>query len=168
MTLTVPPSFPLPWGDTWTVSDLDAFPESSLIEVIDGALIVNPPANTRHAAIQVQVAMWLDTARATFGGTVLTEPGVGLADTNGVVPDVVLSKVPGDDTIWLHPADVRVVVEILSPSTRNRDLGRKRELYHEAGITYVIVDPAERSITVYDDDPHGLDVDALAARLGWS
>ena len=43
-----------------------------------------------------------------------------------------------------------LVVEILSPSTRRRDLGRKEELYAEYGIReYWVVDPKARSVSVY-------------------
>lgn len=54
-------------------------------------------------------------------------PGVRFGDS-GVIPDVVLANVPADDTVWLDPADVLVLVEVLSPSTKDRDLGRKRGL----------------------------------------
>ena len=41
-----------------------------------------------------------------------------------------------------------LVVEILSPGTRRRDLGRKREVYDREGVReYWIVDPDARSIT---------------------
>ena len=42
-----------------------------------------------------------------------------------------------------------LVVEILSPGTRRRDLGRKRAVYDRDGAReYWIVDPEARSITV--------------------
>lgn len=59
-----------------------------------------------------------------------------------------------------------MVAEVQSPSSRDRDLGRKRKIYLGARLTYVTVDPAERQILVHTDT-HDLDVDALAAPLGW-
>jgi Uma2 family endonuclease len=42
-----------------------------------------------------------------------------------------------------------LVVEILSPGTRQRDLGVKRDLYARFGVQeYWIVDPDERSLTI--------------------
>jgi Uma2 family endonuclease len=44
-----------------------------------------------------------------------------------------------------------LVVEILSPGTRRRDLTVKRELYARFGVReYWIVDPANRSLTVLE------------------
>ena len=43
-----------------------------------------------------------------------------------------------------------LVAEILSPSTRNKDLGRKFELYEEQKVKYyIIVDPVKDNATVY-------------------
>ena len=43
-----------------------------------------------------------------------------------------------------------LVVEILSPSTRRRDLGIKRQLFERGGVReYWVVDPRARELTVY-------------------
>ena len=43
-----------------------------------------------------------------------------------------------------------LVVEVLSPSTMNNDLGRKKDVYERAGVKeYWIVSPVEKAITVY-------------------
>ena len=50
------------------------------------------------------------------------------------------------------------IVEILSPSTRSKDLLLKAYKYHAAGVQeYWIVDPENRQVTVYDygKDPDG-------------
>ena len=41
-------------------------------------------------------------------------------------------------------------MEVLSPSTMNNDLGRKKDVYERAGVKeYWIVSPVEKAITVY-------------------
>ncbi len=43
-----------------------------------------------------------------------------------------------------------LVVEVLSPSTRRRDLGIKRQLFDRGGVReYWVVDPKGRDLTVY-------------------
>jgi len=43
-----------------------------------------------------------------------------------------------------------LVVEILSPSSAERDLNQKRRLYDQAGVAeYWIVDPKQRRISIY-------------------
>jgi Uma2 family endonuclease len=49
-----------------------------------------------------------------------------------------------------------LVVEILSPSTRRRDLGIKRQLFDRGGVReYWIVDPKAFEVTVYRRMPDG-------------
>jgi Uma2 family endonuclease len=43
-----------------------------------------------------------------------------------------------------------LAVEVLSPSTRRRDLSNKLRLYERAGVTeYWVLDPVEDSVEVY-------------------
>ncbi len=161
-------SFPTPrGGDGWAVADLDQFPESTLIEVLDGALIVNPPPLNEHRMIQGEAYAWLREMHLAPDVIALVEPAIMFSGDNGVIADAGLVHGPLARSSWTDPADVIIVIEVLSPSTRDRDLGRKRELYHAADITYVIIDPVEHTITVHDD-PRDLDIDALAELLGWA
>ena len=49
-----------------------------------------------------------------------------------------------------------LAVEILSPGTRKRDLGIKRELFDRGGVReYWVVDPKARDLTVYRRAPDG-------------
>jgi Uma2 family endonuclease len=69
---------------------------------------------------------------------------------NVVQPDVLVAR-KSDFSGKDLPAPPLLVVEILSPSTRHLDRGRKRELYAEAGVPhYWIVDPDEPAITTYE------------------
>lgn len=67
-----------------------------------------------------------------------------------LVPDlqIVLDRSKFDKYGCIGAPDM--VIEILSPATRRLDLGIKRELYEEAGVTeYWAADPDEKTVQVY-------------------
>jgi Uma2 family endonuclease len=158
-----------PCAGAYTLADLDDAPETTRVELIDGAVIVNPPARAGHQRLLFAAANWL--AATLPHCEVVIETGVAFDPGTGVVPDVVVFR-PGvraaDDTVWHDPATVAVVVEVESPSTRSTDRGRKADLYHAAGIDYLLVDPDERTIEARDLGPIAggvIVVDELAAHL---
>jgi Uma2 family endonuclease len=139
-----------------TVDDLDAMPEEhegDRHELIDGELVVSPPPGLRHQTVSSNVVFALELhVRATNAGRVSTAPtGIQLAPDNVLIPDacfVAADRVPATASKYLsEPPDL--VVEILSPRTRRRDQGAKRELYARFGVReYWIVDPTARRITI--------------------
>jgi Uma2 family endonuclease len=159
---------PTPGTDSYTLADLDAWPESLLVELHQGAIVVNPPPTGAHAVIVNAVADWLKARRNP--ATVLAS-GVGIAfDTtpgDGFVPDVAVVA-PGAEidpgATWQRPERFELVVEVLSPSTRDRDLGHKREVYAGAGLAYWIVDLEARAVMSINDTT-GLDPQGLAVTL---
>ena len=59
------------------------------------------------------------------------------------------------------------MVEILSPSTRRRDLGIKRELFDRGGVReYWIVDPKALTVTIYRRQADGGLVPVVALSVG--
>ena len=89
-------------------------------------------------------------------------PGVGevfgvpldvvLSDRDVVEPD--LQLITADQVEILTAKNVQgapaLVVEVLSPSTRRRDLGIKRDLFDRAGVReYWVVDGGKNAINVY-------------------
>ena len=83
------------------------------------------------------------------------------------VPDLIVLAEDAElepNLSW-QPADRFVlVVEVQSPSTRDRDIGNKRRCYATAGLCYVMIDPVERSVTV-DRPLEGVPLDLLGAAL---
>ena len=138
----------------WTYSDLVALPDDQLRhELIDGEHFVSPSPGTPH-----QLILWRLTAilapylRANPIGEALTGPfDVKLSPWTVLVPDLVYftaARFADVVTEKYATAAPDLVVEILSPGTRRRDLGRKREIYDREGVReYWIVDPDARSIT---------------------
>ena len=120
------------------------------VELIDGALVVNPAPVPRHNRVAQRLLRLLDDATAASGLTAdLTASGVispGMQPEQGPIPDilVVRADLDIDDLTVVQAADVTLVVEVLSPSSRHVDRVRKFELYARMGIAnYWIVDPGD-------------------------
>ena len=82
-----------------------------------------------------------------------------------VEPDIIL--IAADQMAILTDKNVQgapaLVVEVLSPSTRRRDLGIKRDLFDRAGVReYWIIDGGKNAIDVYRRSAGGL---LLSTRL---
>lgn len=132
------------------LEDLLATPaDGNRYEVLDGALVMTPPPGTTHqnAVGELFVAI-RQAARArglrTFVAPVAWRIGPGQVPE----PDLLVVAPEGvtERAITLPPV---LVVEVLSPSNRGRDLSEKRRIYAEGGAGwYWIVDPAVPSVTV--------------------
>ena len=135
-------------------ADLESIPEEhpgDRHELINGELIVTPVPIMKHQIVSGNIIFLLDTfARDRGAGRVLPAPtGIRLTPDNLLIPDVLFVAadrlhVIGPKTVDAAPD---LVVEILSPGTRQRDLTVKRALYARFGVReYWIVDPEARTI----------------------
>jgi Uma2 family endonuclease len=139
-----------------TYRDLEAmFPEDDKVirELIDGELFVTPPPTYRHQRVVLRLAAALYSYEKEHGGSAVTAPaGVYLDDSNFVEPDVLFLR--RDHLDRVQGAYVRaapdLVVEVSSPSTRARDVTKKRELYGRFGVPeYWFVDLDTDRVEVY-------------------
>lgn len=124
-------------------------------EAIEGDLHVIPAPSRRHQRTSHRLAVELDRVLVEPGyGEVYEAPfGVEFPDTEeGVQPDLLfVSKerleIIGED--WVRGAP-DLVVEILSPSTAEKDRGVKMKLYRRHGVgEYWIVDPDAKEVEVW-------------------
>lgn len=118
-------------------------------ELIDGCVVVSPPAGMPHEKRVVPIVATLYNS-APAGLLVLGSSAKVFYDgTSFVVPDAsVVREVDAqrDDGVHVPPL---LVVEIASRSTRRRDRGLKREIYAELGVpSYWLVEPVEGELTV--------------------
>lgn len=122
------------------------------IELIDAELFVMTGALKRHgrANTALMVALGIYTKQRggeIFGGNI----DLYISETNVLQPDVMYiapELVDAEEQRLVRRATL--VVEVSSPNTRRRDLGRKMELYAELGIPeYWFVDLDADSIDVY-------------------
>lgn len=119
-------------------------------EVIDGSIVVSPPSGTRHEHLVIRIGRHLDTAAAPDVGVFGSNFGYYYEPGSFVMADVTVARWQDcDEGGTLAPP--LLVVEILSKSTRRRDLNRKREIYEETGVpSYWVVDPEASTITVLE------------------
>ncbi|MER7461047.1 Uma2 family endonuclease [Micromonospora sp. NPDC126480] len=141
-------------GDAWTVDDLQDLPEDGQdYEIFDGSLLVSPHADVRHGAIANRLRRVLDR-QAPPGLFVGQDIGVSARRSSYVVPDLFVARESAVDRGGpaLDPADVLLVVEVVSPSNAGRDLVLKRHEFAAAGIPrYWIVEPRKQSLTVLEN-----------------
>lgn len=126
-----------------TRADLDALPEDGLRhELLDGAFVMTPNPGLQHQRAVLNLGVLLKGLAMPPGLEAMVGPfDVALPTGDLLVPDVLIARV---DT--LTKKDLRgtpeLVIEILSPSTRRRDLGDKLTAYRDAGVPhYWVVDP---------------------------
>jgi Uma2 family endonuclease len=144
-----------------TYEDYVLFPEDGQRhELIDGEHYVNPAPYTLHQCVVVNVVLLVGNfARETGCGRVLVAPtDLVLSPYDVVQPDVLFvsrERLHVIEKKFLSgPPDL--AVEVLSPSTRRKDLDLKLRLYERVGVReYWIIDSKRASMTVYRLGPSG-------------
>lgn len=124
----------------WTVHDLLALPEDgNRHELVDGALVMNPPPSPAHQMTSGYLYRMLSAAaeRAQAAVRVIEAVGVQI-DDSVLVPDlaVVSEDAASLSAPVLDKDDVSLVVEIVSPGSAARDRTEKPYLYAEAAIPH--------------------------------
>lgn len=140
----------------YTVDDFYAFPDDMLVELIDGIIYHIGAPSFAHQDIIAELSYLLKDHVVKNKGEckVLTSPIAVQLDCDNktmVLPDIIVlcdkNKI-APKCIFGAPD---MVVEVLSPSTRKRDLGDKLVKYMNAGVReYWIVDLNKERILVYN------------------
>jgi len=121
-----------------TVEEFYAFtdtrPDEEKWELIGGEPILNAAPSSMHQWIVRNVILALGFRERQINKAswvVMPGPGVRISDKDRPEPDVVVT--PADQRIFdLRERDIKTVIvafEVLSPSTKGRDLGWKRAAY---------------------------------------
>jgi Uma2 family endonuclease len=132
------------------LEDLLATPDDgNRYEVLDGALVMTPPPGTSHQHVVLELAVLLRQAARPLGLQTFVAP-VAWRIGPGQVPEPdLLVAAPEAVTERAIVGRPLLVVEVLSPTGRDRDLSEKRRIYAEGGAAwYWLVDPAVPSLTV--------------------
>lgn len=144
----------------WTRAHLAYFPDDgNRYEVLDGQLFVTPQASVPHQWISNALITALREYCTTHGLGVPLGPGAVVFEDNELQPDVlVVPKLTGPvPEKWEELPLPHLVVEVLSRTTRRRDLVLKREAYLTLGIKgYWVVDRFERCAHIWtqgSDEP---------------
>lgn len=143
---------------TYTYQDLLGFPEENgpRREVIDGELIVTPTPVMKHQRVLSRLgAALFDHVKRCGGEVVVAGVDHYITATNVIIPDLFYVREEHLDRLEGRNMDAPpdLVIEISSPSTRARDLGRKKELYEAFGVEeYWFVDLKKEQVVLHHRD----------------
>lgn len=125
-------------------------------EVVWGQLFVSDAPAPPHQRIvrRLDHALEAYVARHRLGELFDLAADISWGDDNLVQPDLfVVAPEHGAFTSWKEVRSLRLVVEVLSPSSIARDRFAKRKLYQAQGVeTIWIVDPSQRRVEVWTPD----------------
>ena len=139
----------------FTYEDYRTTPEDKRYELLDGDLLMTPAPNLKHQRVQVRLGSRLErfVEERALGELFFAPCDVVLSDHDVVQPDLLFVSrerehlLSGDDAVRGAPD---LVVEILSPTTADRDRGYKHALYARHGVAeYWLVDPADETIAIH-------------------
>ena len=144
-------------GD-YTAEDIEYWPDDQKVELIDGRVYNLAAARVTHEIIAAELLTDLRnfTRKNKRNCLVLgSNAGVKIDGNNKslLLPDITIlcehKKIHLDDeNIWGGPD---MVVEVLSPSTRRKDMTLKLHKYASRGVReYWIIDPDKKQIIVYE------------------
>ena len=124
--------------------------ESPKFELINGVEVMMSPANTKHNSVQRNLALIVGSYLRGKRCRLFFETMVCFDKNTHFIPDLLIvcdrNKIH-DDGIYGAPD---LVVEILSNSTKKKDIGIKKETYEKFGVKeYWIVSPQEKNIEVF-------------------
>jgi Uma2 family endonuclease len=155
----------------WTLDEVHRLPDDgNKYELVRGELFVTPPPGMGHETILARLGEILTPyVSAQKLGHVYHPRSVLRFEGSEVEPDLMVrtphSAPRGNDSDWATAPIPRLVVEVLSPVTRRRDLNQKKELYLDAGVPeYWVVDPESRTVTVLTRGSRVVVID----RMRWS
>lgn len=141
-----------------TLDDLNALPRGIKGEIIEGVLYTMTRPRSPHQALGLEIGGDLKNpfgrGRGGPGGWwILPEPGIELADTPEIAPDIAgwrkerMPELPRDSAITVVPD---WVCEILSPTTRRHNLLIKMPYYARIGVKHHwLVDLEARVLTAF-------------------
>ena len=136
----------------WTLEEVHSLPDDgNKYELVRGELFVTPPPSEDHETILARLSAVLVPYVAAHNLGVVYHPRAVMRVAGSEVEPDLMVRQPRvvRDKDWDDAPTPILVVEVLSGSTRRRDVGQKRELYLEAGVgEYWVVDPERKNVRV--------------------
>ena len=135
----------------WTLEELHRLPDDgNKYELIRGELFVTPPPSVDHEEVLARLNEILTEYVRKYGlGKVYHPRSVIRFEGSEAEPDLMVRAVPpgARGNAWEELPPPLLVVEVLSPTTRRRDLVNKRQYYIDAGAgEYWVVDSERKEI----------------------
>ena len=137
----------------WTLEEVHRLPDDgNKYELVRGELFVTPPPGDRHETVHARLNhVLVPYVEAQRLGLVYAGTPCVRRKGSEVLPDLtVRALAPGVENDHENAPTPLLVVEILSGSTRRRDLDQKRAFYMEDARVpeYWAVDPIGRNVRV--------------------
>ena len=150
----------------FTYADYRNTPDDKRYELIDGELIMaaTPPIAHQRSSLEIVTSLYPFVLERALGKIFYAPTDVVLSDTDVVQPDILFvsnerAHIITEDNIRGAP---NLVIEILSPSTAQRDRTLKRALYAKHGVQeYWQVDTDARTIAVLTLSDNGFELAAV-------
>jgi Uma2 family endonuclease len=122
----------------WTEDEYFALPETpARVELVDGALVVNPLPDTVHQRLVREIGNLLDRACPSREWEVFPGLNVRLWPGHVRAPDVVLMR-RGATSLYVAARDMLLLGEITSPGNFRQDRIAKHGDYAVAGIPFYL------------------------------
>jgi Uma2 family endonuclease len=140
------------WVEKLPASDIHHY------ELIDGRIVMTPPAKWGHAEIEAAIVHLLreHVMNEGLGVALGSSAGYELPTGDTLEPDASyvsnerLSKGPRPRPDEFPRVVPSLVVEVISPSTARRDRTEKKEIYERSGVDeYWLVDPGRKEVIVF-------------------
>jgi Uma2 family endonuclease len=140
------------WVETRPATDINHY------ELTNGRIVMTPPAGWGHGEIEARISRvlfdFVDTRK--LGKVFGSSTGYNLPSGDTLEPDISFISLER----WAKGPQVgrgqflkivpNLVVEILSPSTAQRDRVEKKKIYEVNGVDELwLVDPARRDVTIF-------------------
>jgi Uma2 family endonuclease len=144
----------------WSVDEYNLLDDDNRYEIIDGKLFMSPAPNTNHQrnSRDLQFSIYLLLKNTQIGEIFAAPYDVHFDRNNIVQPDLVVVGKDKSSQISARGFEGApdIVVEILSPSTKPKDLKYKYEMYQKFKVPeYWIVDPYDKSVEIFVLDEKG-------------
>ena len=149
-------SYPMKKQGEYTVEDYYNWPIDERIELIDGVIYHVSMPSIRHQRIVGEIDfIFKSFVKRKKGKCEIFGAGIDVRldcdDRTMVVPDISVVCVKDKFTEQYLDGAPDLVVEVLSPSTRKKDMTLKLSKYAEAGVReYWIIDPKKETVIVYE------------------
>lgn len=139
-----------------TYQDVIDAPPHFVAEIVGGCLHLtpSPPARCSRAlsALMMKIFTPFELDKGPGEWMILRKPEVHLSE-EVVVPDIAGWRKPWENCDPDAPYETNTpdwVCEVLAPSTRHIDLGPKRDIYADHGVSNLwILDPSARTLDAY-------------------
>ena len=135
---------------------MEALKDYRKSELVAGAVYNMSPANIRHIRIQGHLHRIIGNFLQGKKCMVFSEAEVVFSEQDHLIPDLNIVCDPSKIKESCIEGAPDFVAEILSPSTRKRDMTVKKAIYEKYGVReYWIISPKDEAIEVYRLNEHG-------------